>query len=189
VADVPLACALTATLTQFTAFPLVPALPAVSTAPPREPSSESPSSAQTNSTEPESATGLARRATIAAAGIILPAVVLPQPAVVAADVPAASPLPLATPRVVPSVSAPVAAVRRPATLAPVRQSRRNPRDSNGARALSGGISCSRQCRRQCRLAHGRSKGVEPGLRAARGAANRIRHMPNRRRGSAGRCLV
>jgi hypothetical protein len=105
----------------FTAdhFPLVPAVPAVSPAPPREPSSDSPSSAQANATEPMSAIRLARRDRIVAAEIIPPSGVLAQPAVVAADVPAVSPVLLAATPVVPSAVVPPAAVGRTAALAPV----------------------------------------------------------------------
>lgn len=100
-------------------FPLVPALSAVSPAPPRDLSSGSPSSAGPNALESNSAAELTRRDAIVAAEIILPSRVLPQPAVVAADVRAAPPAILAATPVVLSPSAPVAAVRTTAALAPV----------------------------------------------------------------------
>jgi hypothetical protein len=100
-------------------FPLVPALAAVSPAPLRELPSESPSAAQSNAAESNSAPGLTRRDTIVAAEIVPRSKVLPQPAVVAGDVAAAPPAILAATPVVPSPSAPVAAVRTTAALAPV----------------------------------------------------------------------
>ena len=98
-------------------FPLVPALLAVSPAPPREPSSDSPSFAHSDATEPERATLVSRGDTVVAAKPIPPSAALPQPAV-AADAPAAPSTLIAATPVVPSAIAPVPAVRT-APLAPI----------------------------------------------------------------------
>ena len=109
-----------AVLTALTAdhFPFVPALPAVSSAPPREPSSDSPSPPLSDATEPKRAALLSRRDTVVAAKPIPPSAALPKPPV-APDAPIASPMLIAATPVVPSTIAPVPAVRRAAPLAPV----------------------------------------------------------------------